>query len=75
MRIIKGRMIEMLPDAKIFLDVDGLSEGEPSDVTHVTDVTDVTASPKVKPPARAQQNPRRAHAAASARNADLRDAP
>ena len=72
MRIIKGRMIEMLPDAKIFLDVDGLSEGEPSDVT---DVTDVPASPKVKPPARAQQNPRRAHAAASARNADLRDAP
>ena len=28
MRIVKGRMNEMLPDVKVFLDVDGLSEGK-----------------------------------------------
>ena len=39
MRIVKQRLVEMLPDARVFLDVDDLKEGRGAEYVDVSGLT------------------------------------
>ena len=45
MRVVKQRLIEMLPDAAVFLDVDDLAEGKGAEYVDVSQISLIFVSP------------------------------